>query len=335
MGQRHMPLGYKMVNGTVQIQEEHALVVSRIFTDYIAGKSMLTIAKELSKACVPNANKKPNWSHASVGKILENMKYKGDPLYPVLIEKHIFDQAQERRKKTAKRLNRTKSKASRCHQSVFKDIIRCGDCNEVYRKYVEHAGKPSEKIKWKCKQYIRENKVYCRNHFFDEGELEEIFILATNQLLKQKRLIQKVTKHGPPKMSLELRNVETRIKELEQDGDYANPKLPELIMKRAQLYYAGATIDDHARNAEVLEEALAGKSKLMVFDETLFNTIVRQMTVYKDNKIDVEYINGSIIEIPIEKPTEEIKVNPESQGKEGKHGSSKKDGGDHTTTNEI
>ena len=335
MGQRHMPMGYKMVNGTVQIHEEYAPVVCRIFTDYIAGKSMLTISKELSKACVPNANKKPNWSHTSVGKILQNIKYQGDSLYPQLIDEPLFYQAQERRKKTAKRLNRTKSKASKCHQSVFKDIIRCGDCNEDYRKYVEHAGKPSEKIKWKCKQYIKENKVYCRNHFFEEGELEEIFIQATNQLLKQKRLIHRVIKHEPPKMSLELWNVETIIKELELDGDYANPKLPELIMRRAQLYYAGATINDHARNAEILKEALAGKSKLMVFDETLFSTIIKQMTVYKDNKIDVKFINGVIIEIPIEKPTEEIKETPESQGKDGKHGSSKKDGGDYTTTNEI
>ncbi|PKM67310.1 MAG: recombinase [Firmicutes bacterium HGW-Firmicutes-2] len=335
MGQRHMPLGYKMVNGTVQIHEEHAAVVKRIFTDYIAGKSMQTIAKELTDTRIYNANKKPNWSHTSVGKILQNKKYIGDTFYPQLVEKHIFEQAQERRKKTAKRFNRTKSKASRCHQSVFKDIIRCGDCNEVYRKYVEHAGKPSEKIKWKCKQYIKENKVYCRNHFFEEGELEQILIQATNQLLKQKRLIQKVTKHEPPKISLELRNVEKRIKELEQDGDYANPKLPELIMKRAQLFYAGATIDDHARNAEILKEALAGKSKLMIFDETLFSAIIKQITVYKGNKIDVEFINGTIIEIPIEKPTEEIKETPESQGKDGKHGSSKKDGGDHTTTNEI
>ena len=136
-------------------------------------------------------------------------------------------------------------------------------------------------------------------------------------------------------MSLELRNVETRIKEMEQDGDYANPKLPELIMKRAQLYYAGAMIDDHVRNAEILQEELAGMSKLMVFDEALFNTIIKQMTVYKDNKIDVEFINGAIIEIPIEKSTEEINETPESQGKDGKHGSSKKDGGDHTATNEI
>ena len=136
-------------------------------------------------------------------------------------------------------------------------------------------------------------------------------------------------------MSLELRNVETRIKELEEDGDYANPKLPELIMKRAQLCYAGATIDDHVWNAEILKEALAGKSKLMIFDETLFSAIIKQMKVYKDNKINVEFINGSIIEITIEKPTEEIKETPESQGKDGNHGSSKKDGSNHTASNEI
>ena len=47
MMQRHMPLGYKMVNGAVEIQEEHAKTVKSIFTDYLAGKSMFDIAKDL------------------------------------------------------------------------------------------------------------------------------------------------------------------------------------------------------------------------------------------------------------------------------------------------
>ena len=164
----------------------------------------------------------------------------------------------------------------------------------------------------------------CINHFFTDDDLKEIFIKATNQLLKQKWLIEKVKVQEPPKMSMDLRETENRIKEIEQDGDYSNSELPELIMSRAQLYYAGAKVYDQPRNAEKLKEALADISNLKEFDEELFKVIIKQITIYKETKIAVEFIGDIIIERPIE-----------TKRKDGNHGSSKKDGSNHTASNEI
>ena len=164
----------------------------------------------------------------------------------------------------------------------------------------------------------------CKNHFFTDEDLKEIFIEATNQLLRQRWLIEKIKPQEPPKMSLDLRETENRIKELELEGDYSNPILPELILRRAQLYYAGAKVYDQPRNAEKLKEALAENTTLTEFDEELFKTIIKQMTIYKETKIAVEFIGGITIERPIE-----------TQRKDGNHGSSKKDGSNHTASNEI
>ncbi|WP_313560232.1 recombinase family protein [Ruminiclostridium cellobioparum] len=84
MMQRHMPIGYKMVNGNIEIQEEQAKIVKRIFNDYINGKSMIAIAKKLTAMKVMNANKTPNWNHGSVGKILQNVKYQGDTVTGII-----------------------------------------------------------------------------------------------------------------------------------------------------------------------------------------------------------------------------------------------------------
>ena len=324
MMQRHIPMGYKMVNGAVEIQEEQAKTVKSIFTDYIAGKSMFAIAKDLTAAGVLNANKKPNWNHGSVGKILQNIRYQGDELYPRLIDDETFKRAQERRVRVEKKLSRTQQVQAIRNQTVFSGMIRCGECGENYKKYIKHAGKPSEKVKWKCKHYIYQNRVLCINHFFTDDDLKEIFIKATNQLLKQKWLIEKVKVQEPPKMSMDLRETENRIKEIEQDGDYSNSELPELIMSRAQLYYAGAKVYDQPRNAEKLKEALADISNLKEFDEELFKVIIKQITIYKETKIAVEFIGDIIIERPIE-----------TKRKDGNHGSSKKDGSNHTASNEI
>lgn len=194
----------------------------------------------------------------------------------------------------------------------------------MYRKYIEHAGKPSEKSKWKCKNYILQNRVCCKNQFYTEDQIKDKFILATNELIKKKWLLEKLPKKELPKMSLELRQTENRIKELEQEEQYSSPELAELVFKRAELYYIGSKIDNRKSNTEKIKEVLAGIEIITEFDEELFEAIIKQITIYKENKNEVEFINGIVIEIPIE-----------TQRKDGKDGSSKKDGGNHTASNKI
>ncbi|PYG86752.1 recombinase-like zinc beta ribbon protein [Ruminiclostridium sufflavum DSM 19573] len=262
--------------------------------------------------------------NGSVGKILQNVKYKGDTLYPKLIEKDIFTKAQQRRAAKESELGRTQQIYTIRKQSAFSGKARCGECGEMYRKYIEHAGKPSEKIKWKCKNYILQNRVCCENHFYTENEIKDIFISATNELIKKKWLMDKIPKKELPKMSLELRQTENRIKELEQEEQYSSPELAELLFKRAELYYIGSKIDDRKSKTEKIKEALSDINALTEFDEELFEAIIKQMTICKDTKVEVEFINGIVIERPIE-----------TQGKDGKDGSSKKDCGNHTTPNKI
>lgn len=135
---------------------------------------------------------------------------KGDTLYPKLIEKDIFTKAQQ--------------VYTMRNQTVLRGKIRCGECCEMYRKFIEHAGKPSEKSKWKCKNYISQNRVCCKNQIYTEDEIKDIFISVTNELVKNKWLLEKIPKKELPKISLELRQTENRIKELEQEEQYSSPE---------------------------------------------------------------------------------------------------------------
>jgi Recombinase. len=319
--QRHMPMGYKMVNGQIEINEEQAQIVKAIFTDYIKEKSLKAIAKKLSDKGVLNANMKPNWNHGSVGKILQNVKYQGDEFYPRFIDEATFKKAQDRRTATEVKLGRTQQFNAMKNQSIFSGKIKCGECGETYKKYIEHAGKPSEKIKWKCRKYIFENRVLCRNSFFTEDELKSTFIEATNQLIKQKKMLEKISPQEPPKMNLELRQTDNRIKELEQGGEFSSPELAELIFKRAELNYEGSKIADHKLNTEKIKEALTGINALTEFNEELFETIIKQMTVYKETFVKVEFKNGITFNISIE-----------YKRKDGKNGSSEKNGSNHTAS---
>ena len=300
-----MPLGYKIEDGKLIIDEEKAPVIKKIFGDYQNGLSLHAIAKELTNAGFLNANNKSNWNHGSVGMILQNIKYLGDDFYPRMIDKEIFESVQKRRKKKEEELGRTLQPNSMKNQSLFSSKLVCGECGDVYRKYIEHAGRPSEKRSWKCKRYIYQNKVHCKNLFLTEKGIETAFISATNKLLSKKWMLDKGRKKEPPRITLEIRKLEERIKELEEEEHFSSKELSELIFKRAKAYYNIAKIDDYDYNTEKIKQALADKEQITEFEEDIFINIIKQIVIYKDGRILVEFINGITMEEDHEKIRED------------------------------
>ena len=300
-----MPLGYKIEDGKLIIDEEKAPVIKKIFGDYQNGLSLHAIAKELTNAGFLNANNKSNWKHGSVGMILQNIKYLGDDFYPRMIDKEIFESVQKRRKKKEEELGRTLQPNSMKNQSLFSSKLVCGECGDVYRKYIEHAGRPSQKSNWKCKRYIYQNKVHCKNLFLTEKGIETAFISATNKLLSKKWMLDKGRKKEPPRITLEIRKLEERIKELEEEEHFSSKELSELIFKRAKAYYNIAKIDDYDYNTEKIKQALADKEQITEFEEDIFINIIKQIVIYKDGRILVEFINGITMEEDHEKIRED------------------------------
>lgn len=294
--QRHMPIGYRLVDGKIVIDSEKAEVVQKIFRDYLNGASLIAIAKELTTAGFPNANNKPSWNHGSVGRILENTKYLGDSMYPQIIDKGTFESVQQQRKSKNKKLARTPEINTRKNQSIFTSKLKCGEYGVIYRKYTQHAGRPSEKSNWKCKRYIYQNRVHCRNLFLTKKDIEDIFISSTNKILSRMWMLDKEKKRKPPKMTVEIKNIEERIKELEDEKQFSSKELAELTFKRAKAYYSISTIDDYDYKTKKMKEELLDKELLTEFDEELFLNIVKEITIYKDGKIQVKYINGIIVE---------------------------------------
>ena len=294
--QRHMPIGYSLIDGKIVIDFEKAEVVQKIFSEYLNGASLIAIAKKLTASEFLNGNNKPNWNHGSVGRILDNTKYLGDSMYPQIIDKVTFELVQQQRKAKNKKLGRTSQINIRKNQSIFTSKLKCGECGENYRKYTHHAGRPSEKSSWRCKRYIYQNRVHCRNLFLTGKEIENIFISATNKILSRMWILDKEKKKEPPKMTIEIRKLEERIKELEDEKQFSSKELAELVFKRAKAYYNISTIDDYDYKTKKMKEELLDKEILTEFNEELFINIIKEIIIYKNGKIQVEYINGIMME---------------------------------------
>ena len=95
--QWHTPIGYRVLNGKIVVSEEHKKLVEQIFKNYDSGVSALQIARNLREMGVKNAHDRVGWSHASIGRILENYNYLGTEDYEQIIDKELFERVQKRR----------------------------------------------------------------------------------------------------------------------------------------------------------------------------------------------------------------------------------------------
>ena len=92
----YVPYGYTITDGVVTVDEKAAGQVKEFFEKYISGLS-LTVAGE--QAGIEK-------THSVMGRILKNVLYLGNDVYPAIIDKETFDKAEEVRNKRAKDLGR-------------------------------------------------------------------------------------------------------------------------------------------------------------------------------------------------------------------------------------
>lgn len=328
--QWHTPIGYKVINGKIEIYEEHSRIVEQIFKDYDGGASAIQIANDLKEREIKNANDRVAWTHASIGRILENHNYLGTEDYPQLIDTELFERVQKRREKVRKEIGRGKHRPSKKERLIFSGMLVCSECGCAYRHY--QPGHKKERYgvpKWKCKNYVYQNKVSCGGGFITDRQAEEVCIRAVNELIRNPRLTEK-WEEKEQKVSAEYRRLERQIesawarqkreehpqKEITLEEGLQKAELPAaeqmagdsvikaevdemtalLFRKAAERYKTLEVRDEEIRSAE-MREALAGREEIKEFDEELYRKLIKQIIVYKDDSAEVVFINNNRVKI--------------------------------------
>ena len=96
MAVKKYPYGYMMVRGKIKIYETEAEKVRRLFSKYIAGKSMWAIGVELLNENDPYFSGTKKKAYCKVSMIIHDNRYTGTDEFPAIIDKKIFEQARER-----------------------------------------------------------------------------------------------------------------------------------------------------------------------------------------------------------------------------------------------
>lgn len=161
--QWHMPIGYKVVDGKITICEEQRKIVEQIFTDYDSGVAAGRIAQNLKGRNICNAKGKVSWTHASIGRILENPSYLGTEYYPQLIGEELFERVQRRREKVRAELGRADHRPGRDERILFGGVIWCAECGAVCSHIQpNHKKERGGTAKWKCRNYVTGRAKNCR-----------------------------------------------------------------------------------------------------------------------------------------------------------------------------
>lgn len=174
-------LGFQRnADGVLEIIPEEAVIVRKIFSDYLGGKGKLAIANELNELHIPT-KLGCEWTPRAILRILRNEKYCGDlllqksfredhitkrkirndgqlPQYYVkeahepIIDKETFQLVQQRLDEM-KRFNLGKISNA---VYPFSGRLHCPHCGKNYRRKTTATG-----IVWICSTYNTKGKKYC------------------------------------------------------------------------------------------------------------------------------------------------------------------------------
>ena len=220
----------KGADGQPEIIPEEAEIVQRIFSGYLAGKSMVGIAKELNDEGVPSPSKKTVWSEATLRGLLKNERYCGDVILqktyvtdPIskkvkqnngelpkiyiknnhvpIISREQYESAQQERarrgskRKVSKRSATEQSKYSSVH--ALTELLVCGDCGTPYRRAVWTKRSGEKQAVWRCISRLDYGTKYCKDSAtLDEESLRNAVMQAiTETWSNRQEMIPVLTAH--------------------------------------------------------------------------------------------------------------------------------------------
>ena len=197
------PFGYNLVEGRLEINEEEAAIVKKIFEWYLAGRSLDWIADMITKLEVPRQEGKTDWRHSAIAYIIRNEKYIGDSLlqkkystdtlpfqkklnhgekdqyyvqnsHPAIIEREVFEEANAL---LAKRVSRIEVRGS-MNEALRRKIV-CGNCGTLLKQK-----RHNDRVFWTCRKHDRD-RLSCPLTQVPEEQICEAFLKMYYKLKNQ------------------------------------------------------------------------------------------------------------------------------------------------------
>lgn len=217
-------LGYtKDEDGNLVVVPEEAIIVKRIFREYLEGKSIIKIARGLEADGIRTVTGLDHWHPGTIDKMLSNEKFCGDACmqktytvdfltkkkvkndgyvrqyyiednHEAIIPKELFHQVQEEKLRraslhksavTRKKNKEEKEKSKYSSKYVLTDLMVCAECGHAYRRQI--WSKYGEKSAvWRCEDRLKQGKKSRCQHSptLKEKQLHDAIMTAINSVVE-------------------------------------------------------------------------------------------------------------------------------------------------------
>lgn len=207
-------LGYKRdENKNLVIVPEEALIIRRIYAEFLNGYSLQQIANNLMDDGVLSPSGKDVWYVSTIKSILQNEKYKGDShlqktylpdflsprriknegqamswyvedSHAAIISKETFDMVQQEfvNRNEIHTACKESGKGKYSGKYPFSGMITCGECGETYRRHQQYT-KTKKYYIWVCKRKENTGNKNCPSRPIHEEALKRAFVRALNEII--------------------------------------------------------------------------------------------------------------------------------------------------------
>ena len=283
MSGKRISYGYQLKDGIIQADEKTSQMLQEIFETYSKGIPISKM-KDHIKGLELNRTK--------ISDILRDARYLGDENIPQIIDAVLFEMVQQRRKEHLKEIGKDQSYLYHKNQFLLGDKMKCGECGSDY-----HCYKHGNIQIWDCSRRLVRGRVTCRNQRIQEEQIMNLFMQVVEKLKKQQNIIRKVTIKSR-KNNSRMKAVEREIEMIENSQNYEVDDLLKLIYKRASLQYEQS--DDGSREyyTKKIEKLIQQQKNQETTepDTALFDTIIKNIVIYQDGRVQFILKNGAIVE---------------------------------------
>lgn len=194
--------GYRIVKGSIEVDENTAPIVREIFDRVIEGDTFGAISRDLNNRGIPGALD-GKWCVQRIRDIVGNEKYTGcamlqkhyrnnhldkkkcrntgelqmfyaEDTHPAIIDKDTFEAAQA----VLMRMRETTKDRPRPQKSEFTGKICCPFCGKSYKSNTSNGS-----VGWNCSTYLSQGKAYCHGKKIPETTLRAVCaeVLSTEE----------------------------------------------------------------------------------------------------------------------------------------------------------
>lgn len=273
---RRIPFGYQMKNGEIVTEPRELYAVSKIFADYLKGKSLLEISRSMQEEQIPyHPGEDFRWNKNMVKRILENEKYLGTETYPQLISADIFHRANNKKIKKATNICIVPDELKE-----IRNITLCAECRK--RLFRNQNGT------WNCKTYRCSEFEYVATDQMILSAVLNILnsAIANPSLLDVEAEMSVYTPNG------EVVKQKNEISRLMDSTDIEYDRIKAAILELAELKYECCSYDDVPQKTALLKEIMKGVKRLNTLDVELLLKCAEHITVSHNATIGLELING-------------------------------------------